>query len=245
MKQLYFGNFPPLDYACNEALNTLCTNLSFVGKNIRKIMLTSCHSDEGKSFISLNMMRTMAKIGYSVALVDTDLRRSHIVSKYKLTDVEGKPLNGIAHFLSGKIEDPEEIIYETDLEGGYFVPIGRKMSNPLPLFNSELLPQFLDFLESKFDYVIIDTAPVGTVIDAAQIAQHCDGALIVVNYNAVHRQELIDTKQLIEQTGCPILGTVLNQVEMGDYSTKKYYYRSSYYRSYYGYSDDSKSKKKK
>ena len=80
-----------------------------------------------------------------------------------------------------------------------------------------------------FDYVIIDAPPVGTVIDAAEIAKYCDGTLVVVNYNTVHRQELIDVREQLEQTGCPILGAVLNMVEMDSFASKKYYYKSHYY----------------
>ena len=82
--------------------------------------------------------------------------------------------------------------------------------------------------------MIVDARPVGLVIDAAQIAKNCDGSLIVVNYNSVRRQELIDVKEQLEQTGCPILGTVLNMVDYDNYLSKKYYYRS-YYSAYERY----------
>ena len=72
MNNLTIGRFPALSYAGSEAINTLCTNLSFSGENVRKIMLTSCHASEGKSFVSMNVMRTLAKLGRTVALVDAD-----------------------------------------------------------------------------------------------------------------------------------------------------------------------------
>ena len=89
------------------------------------------------------------------------------------------------------------------------------------------------------DYVIVDAAPMGMVIDAAEIAKVCDGTLIAVHYNDVRRQELLDVKQQIEQSGCPILGTVLNQVDYDNYLGRKYYYskyskyRGKYYGGYY------------
>ena len=88
------------------------------------------------------------------------------------------------------------------------------------------------------DYVIVDAPPVGVVIDAAEIAKVCDGTMIAVHYNDVRRQELLDVKQQIEQSGCPILGTVLNQVDYDNYLGRKYYYKSYYkYSRYkkYGY----------
>ena len=92
------------------------------------------------------------------------------------------------------------------------------------------------------DYVVVDAPPVGLVIDAAQIAKSCDGTLIVVNYNTVRRQALIDVKQQLEQTGCPILGVALNMVEYNDYLSRKYYYKAYY--SDYGRYDKSAHVKK-
>ena len=81
------------------------------------------------------------------------------------------------------------------------------------------------------------------IVDAARIAAVCDGTLLVVNYNSVRRRELIDTKAQIEQSGCPILGTVINQADFKDYVNRKYYNRN--YSSYYKNNDDSPSESKK
>lgn len=233
MNKLTIGRFPPLGYACDEAINTLCTNLSFSGENIRKIMITSCHASEGKSYLTMNIMRTMAKIGKSVVLVDTDLRRSVISSKYRLEFPDPEHKWGLAHLLAGKAE-MNDVIYQTNLPGAYMVPVGREVSNPLPLLNSTRFQELLDWLARQVDYVLVDAAPVGMVIDAAQIAKFCDGTLIAVSYNAVRRQELLDVKEQLEQTECPILGAVLNMVEYDNYLSKKYYYKS-YYTNYERY----------
>lgn len=233
MNSLTIGRFPPLSYACAEAINTLCTNLSFSGENVRKIMITSCHAAEGKSYLSMNIMRTMAKFGKDVVLVDADLRRSMISSKYNLKFVDPEQKWGLAHLLTGKAT-LDEVIYQTNIDGAYMVPVGREVSNPLPLLNSTRFGQLLDHLSQNADYVLVDAPPVGTVIDGAQIAKSCDGTLIVVNYNAVRRQELLDVKEQLEQTDCPILGTVLNMVEYDNYLSKKYYYKS-YYSNYERY----------
>ena len=233
MNSLTIGRFPPLGYACAEAVNTLCTNLSFSGENVKKIMITSCHAAEGKSYLSMNIMRTMAKFGKSVVLVDADLRRSMISSKYSLGFPDPERKWGLAHLLAGKVT-MDDVIYQTSIEGAYMVPVGREVSNPLPLLNSARFEQLLDHLAQNVDYVLVDAPPVGTVIDGAQIAKSCDGTLIVVNYNAVRRQELLDVKEQLEQTDCPILGTVLNMVEYDNYLSKKYYYKS-YYSSYERY----------
>ena len=76
MKYASINRLPALDYQVTEALNTLCTNLSFVSPSIKKIMITSCRPEEGKSFMSINLMRALASLGRRVILVDADLRRS-------------------------------------------------------------------------------------------------------------------------------------------------------------------------
>lgn len=231
MNELKIEKFAPLGYACDEAINTLCTNISFSGSNTRKIMFTSTHASEGKSFTTMNVMRTMAKLGYSVVHVDADLRKSVVRSSYGVVGVD----RGLSHYLAGRAE-MEEVLYATDIPGAYMVPVGKTVSNALPLLNSPRFGELLDWLAQAADYVIVDAPPVGTVIDAAQIAKSCDGSVIVVKYNSVSGKELQMVKQQMEQTGCPILGSVLTMVEYDNYLSKNYYYKSyySHYSGYYG-----------
>lgn len=225
MNQLKFGRFEPLEYARQEAINTLCTNLSFSGENFKKIMITSCHESEGKSFLSMNILRTMAGYGKKVALVEADLRRNCIAARYKL-GADSQEVMGLAHYLSG-MASAEDVFFRTNISGAYIVPAGRNVTNPTALLNSPRFGELLDQLATIMDYVLVDAPPVLPVIDAAEIAKSCDGTLLVVSYNTVHRQELIAAKEQLEQTGCPIIGTALNQVEFDRYFNKKYYYYDS------------------
>lgn len=242
METINIRRFPVIGYACSEAINTLCTNLSFAGENVHKIMVTSSHASEGKSFLSMNIMRTLAKLGKTVVLVDADLRRSMISSKYELQFQIDKP-KGLSHYLAGMARI-DEVIYETNIAGAYMVPVGREVSNSLPLLTSPHLDELLSDLARRVDYVIVDAPPLGVLIDAAEIAKSCDGALLVVSYDAVHKQELIAVKEQLEQTGCPILGTVLNRVKFDNYLSKKFYYKS-YYSYGYGYDLYDRSHRKK
>lgn len=238
MKQLKITKFPALDYAGSEAFNTLSTNLSFAGENIKKIMITSCHASEGKSYLSINLARALAQRGKRVALVDADLRRSMINSTYGVRFEHDKSGgSGLSHFLAGMV-GIDEVVYQTDITNMLMVPVGREVPNPLALLSGRHFEELLDTLAKMVDYVIVDAPPVGVVIDAAEIAKVCDGTMIAVHYNDVRRQELLDVKQQIEQSGCPILGTVLNQVDYDNYLGRKYYYKSYYkYSRYkkYGY----------
>lgn len=241
MNYLSIKQFSPLNYAASEAVNMLCTNISFSGENMKKIMLTSCHASEGKSFLSMNIMRTMAKLGKTVVMVDCDLRRSMVVQRYGIQFPEGMQPLGLSHYLAGMAEE-SSVVYETDIPGAYMVPVGRKVSNSLPLLNSKRFEKLLNDLAQQFDYVIMDAPPIGLVIDAAQIAKSCDGTIMVVGFNSVRRQELIDAKAQIDQAGCPVLGAVMNMTEYDSFLSKKYSYKSYY--SHYGYyqrEDDSES----
>ena len=191
-------------------------------------MVTSCHASEGKSFVSMNIMRTMARLGKTVALVDADLRRSMITSQYELEFENNDEAWGLSHWLAGMAEE-EKIIYPTNISGAYIIPVGREVSNPLPLLVSPRFDTLLANLAQQVDYVIVDAPPLGVVIDAAEISKSCDGTLIVVNHNSVRRQELLSVKEQLEQAGSPILGTVLNMVPFDNYLGRKYYYKSYYY----------------
>ena len=154
MNALTIRHFPPLSYACSEAVNTLCTNLSFAGENVKKIMLTSCHASEGKTFLSMNIMRTMAKLGKTVVLVDADLRRSMVNNDYGLKYEDGRSDGkGLSHFLAGMV-GMDEVIYQTDIPNAIMVPVGRDVPNPLALLTNSHFAELLDMLARMADYVI-------------------------------------------------------------------------------------------
>ncbi len=244
MKTLQITKFPELSYAGTEAINTLCTNLTFSGDNIKRIMITSCHASEGKTMISMNVLRTMAKLGKKVVLVDADLRRSVVKQKYGLEFIEANPA-GITHLLAGMATEAD-CVYATNIEGAFIVPVVKTVSQSLSLLNSDKMKELLESLAQYFDYVIVDAPPIGALIDAAQIARNCDGTLLVINYNAVRKKELADACRQLNQSGCPILGTVINQAALDSYLNRKYYYKSYYYShydKYYTASDGTERKK--
>ena len=227
MNRLEFRKLPQLSYPVNEAFNTLSTNVSFLGRDIKKIMLTSSHASEGKSFTSITLCRKLAERGKRVVLVDTDLRRSMITTVYGVQFAPGSKKQGLSHYLAG-IAEKEEVLFHTNVPGMDFIPMGHELLNPIPLLSSERFQNLLDGLAEQYDYVI---------------AKVCDGILLVVSYNQVHRQELIDAKNQLEQTGCPILGTILNQVDYEGFANKKYYYKSHYSSYYKAYEKEAEEKK--
>lgn len=239
MRQAKIKRFNALDYAGTEAINTICTNLSFSGRDCKRIAFTSFMPGAGKTYMCLNILHNMAKRGKRVLMIDADLRRSSVVSRLRL-ETEGE-MYGLAHYLAGHCE-LGDCIYETNMYGACIMPAGRDISSPMTLIDTPYFGEMLDHLAPQFDLVLIDTPPVGVVVDAAEIAKRCDGAVLVVNYNATRRRELVEAKRQMEQSGCPIIGCIINKVTFDTLSAKKYYnkaYYSHYYKSgYYGKKND-------
>ena len=88
-------------------------------------------------------------------------------------------------------------------------------------------------LRKQFDVVLVDTPPAGVIVDAIEIAKHCDGSIIVVSYNTGRKQEIGEVADNLRKTGCKVLGAVMNGVDLGSFRNRRYYYRSGRYSAYY------------
>ncbi len=229
MKKCTLTRFDTLDYSGTESLNSICSNLSFSGRQIRKIVMTSASAGQGKSFLTMQIMRNFARRGKRVVMVDTDLRRSFIIKRFGMK-AEGE-IKGLTHYLAGYC-DVNDILFQTNIPGAYLIPAGRDVANPLPLIEAPQFAALLDKLAESFDVVLVDAPPIGLVIDAAEIAKYCDGAVFVVEYNVTRRRELLDAQRQMRQAGCPILGCIINKVSFDTFSAKRYY-NKSYYSTHY------------
>ena len=231
MKQLKIGRFPALDYACSEALNTLCTNLSYCGREVRSSLFTSRYEQEGKSGIAMNVMRTLAGYGKRVLLVDADLRCSTLARRYRFTYAQRENA-GLAQHLAGMCE-LQDVVYRTNLPGAFILPAGHEVLNSMQLLASYRYGEMMDALRDEFDIVLVDSPPAGLIVDAIEIARYCDGAVIVVEYNRGRVQDVADVAANLAKTGCKVLGAVMNGVNLKSFRNRKYYYRSERYSAYY------------
>ena len=226
MKRAMIENVISLDYTGNEAINTICSNLLFAGRNIQKILVTSFNASEGKSFAAQQILWNFARRGKRTVLIDADMRRSNLIKN--LGFITDMPIEGLAHYLAG-YSVLDDILYETNIPLAVIVPMGRKVKSPVSLL---ALPQFgelLDILSEAFDVVLIDTPPLGAVIDAADIASNCDGAVIVAEYDKTRRRDLLTVRSRVEQAGCPVLGCVINKLKLEAFGAKRYYNYAGYY----------------
>lgn len=210
------------DYFYEEAIKTLRTNILFSGKQVKSILFTSCYPNEGKSDITFNLAVEMGKAGRKVLLLDTDIRKSNFVKRYKV----GKTVRGLSEYLSGQVEK-QWITYQTNYMNVDMVFAGAYAPNPSELLSDPLFKEFLQEKKEVYDYIFIDTPPLGTITDAAVVAEYSDGGVLVIESEAVSYKVARKIKEQLEKSGCTILGAVLNKVDL-----KKDKYYSSYYRHY-------------
>ena len=220
---LFRGNLV-LDYAGREAVNSICSGITFTVPDMKRLLVTSCGAGEGKTFIALQTAIGMTHRGKKVLLVDADLRMSVMRAKYDIR-LNGSD-KGLAHFLSGQCA-AEEIIYRTNIPDLYLLPDGACVKAPLPLLTSEEFDRLMESLGDRFDLVVVDTPPVGNVVDAAEIARRCDGAMLVAGFNQARGRQLRDAAATLRRAGTNVLGCIINKTKV-NLIEKDRYYRYAY-----------------
>ena len=186
-----------------ELYRTLRTNVEFTGIENKVIAVTSCMPDDGKTTVSFQLASAFAENGKKTVYIDADLRKSVFSQRY---NVKGNP-KGISHYLSGQAP-LTEVLYKT---------------------NKERFGQMLEEFKKIFDYIIIDTPPLGNVIDAAVIAKKCDASMLVLTSDKCSRGFAKGVVTQLKNANPNFLGVVLNKVDM---KGKSYYGHT--YKSYYG-----------
>jgi capsular exopolysaccharide synthesis family protein len=206
-----------------EAYKVLRANILFCKSNnqIKTITVTSYTPGEGKTTTSINLAITMGKSGMKVLYVDADLRKPMTYKTLINTNFKG-----LSNFLMGKAEI-KEIINNTNIEGFYFITCGVKPPNPGELICTERFSKFIWEIQKDFDLVIIDTPPLGSVIDSAVIAAQTDGTILVIKPDTVKRRNALMMKEQLVKANAKIIGVVLNKVDKIDY--KNYYCGYDYY----------------
>lgn len=225
--KIRLSQYEVADYNYVEAIKTLRTNLQFSGSNIKVIMFTSSIPNEGKSETSFQLAASLAQLGKNVLLIDADIRKSVTVSRYQLD----KEVNGLSQYLSGQVSR-EEAIYETNVNGLEVMFAGPYSPNPAELLEEDMFTKLIKWARESYDYVVIDTPPMGNLIDGAIVARHCDGAVLVIESGAISFRLLQKVKVQLEKSGCRILGTVLNKVTVDHSGYYRYYGKYGRYGKY-------------
>ena len=204
------------DYFTQEALKTLRTNLQFCGQDIRVIMFTSVGENEGKSTITLSLAKSFSELGKKVLIVDADMRKSVMAGK----NTDAKNPKGLSEVLNG-LAKFENVICRAEDTQVHVLFAGQYPPNPVELLGGKYFEQLISGARADFDYIIVDTPPLGRVVDAALIASHCDGAVLLIGNNKVPYREAQDVVAKIRMSNCKMLGVVRNNSTV---STHSYYH---------------------
>lgn len=235
METIELHNVKKHSYTMTESLRALKTNLQFCGDDVKTILFTSTLPDEGKSTVTFDLARSLTESGKSVLLIDTDMRKSVLIGRLRAKSIGKGEIQGLSHYLSGQ-KSLSEVLYATQIPKLFMVFAGPSVPNPTEILEKKYFAEMIEFARKQFDYVLIDCAPVGAAIDAAIVAKHCDGAVLVVAQGMANSRMILSVKKQLEASGVRILGAVMNKVKMEKSHYGKYYgrYYGSYYGSYYG-----------
>lgn len=218
-----------------ESLRSIRTNLLFMSadKRISKLLVTSPSPQEGKTTVATNLSIVMAQSGSRVLLVDLDMRRPRI---HKIFDMN-RPVKGISTMILGETSASESII-STEIPNLDLLVCGPTPPNPSELLHTEAFQRVFDEIVAMYDYIIVDSPPVGIVTDAAILSKMVDGTLMVLKSKKTTKEAVRHSLKVLTDIGAPVLGVLLNDLDLHNrkYGDQFYHYYSKY--GYYYESND-------
>lgn len=199
-----------------EAYRTLRTNIQYSSfdNEYRTIVVTSSEPGEGKTLTAGNLALALAQGESKVLLVDCDMRKPSVHKNFRISNE-----NGLTDLLLHK-RTMEQVMVKYN-ENLTIVSAGRVSPNPSEMLGSRAMGIFLEEMKEHFDYVVMDTPPLGAVTDAQVLSTKVDGTILVVKAGATKKDVVMNSVNLIKKVNGNIIGTVLNGVEQ---SKNKYYY---------------------
>lgn len=224
-----------------EEFRIVRTNLYFLRQKKEKqvILITSSIGGEGKSFISLNLAGVLAIPGKKVALLEFDMRKPTIINTLNID----KPI-GLNEYFNGEIKNVSDIYHPyEEIPSLHIYPAGSTPKYPADLFLSERIPHLFDALKSEYDYIIIDSAPIGLVSDALVLGEYSDIVLFVIRQRNTLKKQLEFVSELIRSKKLSNIGFIFNDVKRG--GKVGYYGYGNTYGKNYGYENTKKTKRRK
>ena len=210
------------DFFTQEAYKTLRTNLQFCGQDIQVVAITSCNENEGKTTVTLNLARSLAELGKKVLVIDADMRKSVLAGRH--TNVKNPA--GLSEVLTGMVKLADSV-YATQYPQLHMIFSGQYPPNPVELLSGKYFKALIAETRKIYDYVLIDTPPLGRVIDAAVVAPICDGTILIMAENTVQLKQARDVAEQLRKSGSKILGVVRNNV-----TARRKSYSGNYYGAY-------------
>lgn len=190
--------------------------LASVDEKIKVIQITSSVQDEGKTTVAVNLANAYAMKGAKVLVIDLDIRRPKIHRNFKQTND-----NGIVDYAAGKITK-DNLIKRTTY-GIDVIFTGNKTPYPVKILESSLIKNLVEDMRNQYDYIIIDTPPVGAVVDPIIVSKLVDTVIFIVQANKTKKPIIKESLKQLELAGVNIAGIVLTNVRLKQ-SSYKYKY---------------------
>lgn len=208
--------------AISESFRNLRSSmfLKFKSESSKTILITSAQPQDGKSFISFNLAASIASVGIKTVIVDCDLRRPALHSKFKEENT-----SGVSEFMVKK-KTIEEILHKTDIKNLSFIAAGPVLANASELVDTGVLDELVEYLKTNFEYVIIDTAPIGIVADTITLMKYASQILVVTRNNATQKDILESALSSLASSKIDNYDIVLNDMVLKDSHYSKF---SNYY----------------
>lgn len=212
-------------YFAKEAYKTLRTNILW-SMDKKLICFTSCTENEGKSSVSFNLALALAEQEKKVLYIDADIRKSVLLKRIR----PDRNIAGLSEYLAAK-KNKADIVQTTNVEHLDVIFSGKFPPNPSELLGNGRMEILLKESRENYDYILVDTPPVGSLTDSAIVAGYCDGVILVVEAGKINSDFVRRAIEQMEQVNCSIMGCVLNKIGRRT---------DRYYRKYYGYYYDSR-----
>ena len=204
----------------SEAYRTIRTGIEFsnLDKDLKIICITSSKKDEGKTTVLSNLGVSFAKIDKKVLLIDADLRNPSISKMFDTSNTQG-----IMDILLGK-RNIQDCVKKTKQENLYILTGGTIPPNPAEVLSSKKMSEFIESIKDEYDYIFIDSPPVGVVSDASIISAYSDGVIFVVGANEVDSNLAKIAKERLDSVKANIVGVILNKFKIDTNSEYYNYY---------------------
>jgi len=204
----------------SEAYRTIRTGIEFsnLDKDLKIICITSSKKDEGKTTVLCNLGVNFAKIDKKVLLIDADLRNPSISKMFDTSNTQG-----LMDILLGK-RNIQDCVKKTKQENLYILTGGTIPPNPAEVLSSKKMSEFIESIKDEYDYIFIDSPPVGVVSDASIISAYSDGVIFVVGANEVDSNLAKIAKERLDGVKANIVGVILNKFKTDTNSEYYNYY---------------------
>ena len=204
----------------SEAYRTIRTGIEFsnLDKDLKVICMTSSKQNEGKTTVLSNLGVSFAKIDKKVLLIDADLRNPSISKMFDTSNTQG-----LMDILLGK-RNIQDCVKKTKQENLYILTGGTIPPNPAEVLSSKKMSEFIESIKDEYDYIFIDSPPVGVVSDASIISAYSDGVIFVVGANEVDSNLAKIAKERLDSVKANIVGVILNKFKTDTNSEYYNYY---------------------